>query len=191
MSNAWRSFGELAPVVGICGAGFLLLLLRLARSDRRDPRPRRLTAAGMSGLWALAVAAVTLRPQPLTLDESGRERAHSVDLVPLRSIASQLWDTVGWQIPAEQIIGNLALFAPLGVLVAMLWPRPQGWRLAVLAGLGTALAIEVAQLLLPLGRVTSIDDVILGGAGSGLGWAATRAASRFLAPAQTTGRPDR
>lgn len=178
MSNAWRSFGQVAPLVGICIAAFVLLMLRLVRPDRRN---RRTTAFAMAGLWGLAVAAITLRPQPSVLDASGHERTHSVNLIPLRSIASLFAGAVDWQVPAEQITGNIALFVPVGVLIAVIRaPRPGG-RLAVVVGLAGATTIEVSQLLLPLGRVTSIDDVLLGGVGSGVGWAVTRAAAVLVA----------
>jgi glycopeptide antibiotics resistance protein len=66
---------------------------------------------------------------------------------------------------AGQLIGNIALFVPLGWLVPMLWPRLRSlWRVVAVAG-ATSLAIEQAQLLFIYGRQSSIDDVILNVAG--------------------------
>ncbi|MBE1537507.1 VanZ family protein [Actinomadura algeriensis] len=64
-----------------------------------------------------------------------------------------------------QIGGNLALFAPLGVLLPLVAKRLRGpLRLAVLTGL-FSLAIELVQGAFVLGRAFDIDDVILNVAG--------------------------
>lgn len=67
-----------------------------------------------------------------------------------------------------QIIGNLLIFAALGFFVPL--------RFAQLASLGRVLAlaascsllVEVAQYVLLLDRVSSVDDVLLNTAGAGL-----------------------
>ena len=60
-----------------------------------------------------------------------------------------------------QIGGNLALLAPLGVLLPIVWTTLRGpIRLALLAAM-FSFAIEAVQGLLVMGRAFDIDDVIL------------------------------
>jgi glycopeptide antibiotics resistance protein len=60
-----------------------------------------------------------------------------------------------------QIGGNLALLAPLGVLVPIVWTTLRGpIRLGFLAGM-LSLVIEMIQGMLVMGRAFDIDDVIL------------------------------
>ncbi|TDC91019.1 VanZ family protein [Actinomadura sp. 7K507] len=64
-----------------------------------------------------------------------------------------------------QIGGNLALLAPLGVLLPIVWTTLRGpIRLALLAGM-LSLVIEAIQGALVMGRAFDIDDVILNVAG--------------------------
>ena len=80
-------------------------------------------------------------------------------LVPLEDLP-----TMGW----PGIVGNLLVFAALGFFAPM--------RFAALASLPRVLAlaascsvlIEVAQYVLRLDRVSSVDDVLLNAAGAGL-----------------------
>jgi glycopeptide antibiotics resistance protein len=64
-----------------------------------------------------------------------------------------------------QVGGNLALLAPLGVLLPLVWTSLRGpIRLALLTGL-LSLVIETVQGALVMGRAFDIDDVILNVAG--------------------------
>ena len=51
---------------------------------------------------------------------------------------------------------NIALFVPLGLALRI---AGIGWRTATLAVVGTTLAIEAIQLLIP-GRITSTGDLL-------------------------------
>lgn len=64
-----------------------------------------------------------------------------------------------------QIGGNLALLAPLGVLLPIVWTSLRGpIRLTLLAGV-LSLVIETIQGTLVMGRAFDIDDVILNATG--------------------------
>ncbi|QXJ20482.1 VanZ family protein [Actinomadura graeca] len=64
-----------------------------------------------------------------------------------------------------QIGGNLALLAPLGVLLPVVWVSLRGpIRLALLTGM-CSLAIETVQGAFVIGRAFDVDDVILNVAG--------------------------
>ncbi len=64
-----------------------------------------------------------------------------------------------------QIGGNLALLAPLGVLLPIVWTSLRGpIRLTLLAGV-LSLVIETIQGTLVMGRAFDVDDVILNATG--------------------------
>jgi glycopeptide antibiotics resistance protein len=74
----------------------------------------------------------------------------------------------------SQVVGNLLVFAALGLFVPM--------RFAALASVPRILAlaascsvlVETAQYVLQLDRVSSVDDVLLNAAGAGLAALASR-----------------
>ena len=68
------------------------------------------------------------------------------------------------------IIGNVSLFIPTGIILPILYKRLNSFWKVLLAGVGISLCIEVLQLLLP-NSVTDIDDLILNTAGVVIGYA--------------------
>jgi len=82
----------------------------------------------------------------------------------------------------SDVLGNVLLFAPLGLAVAgALGSRGPAARLAGAAGVGLLLsvAIEAIQLLVP-GRATDVDDVIFNGLGALSGAALLLVAERLV-----------
>ena len=71
----------------------------------------------------------------------------------------------GWQI---NIIGNIAMFIPVGIVWPVCFPKLNDIKKTVIAGIGLILFIELTQLLCPT-RHTDIDDVILNTAGVFIG----------------------
>ncbi|HOP11844.1 MAG TPA: VanZ family protein [Oscillospiraceae bacterium] len=65
------------------------------------------------------------------------------------------------------IVGNILVFVPIGFFACLLWRKPSFLK-ALLSGLLTSLAIELAQF--PLERGTDIDDLWLNTLGALLGW---------------------
>ena len=126
------------------------------------------------------------------------ERAGAVpgrlSLVPLRDLLTILAD--GPLTATGQVVGNLLVFAALGffapVRFAALASVP---RILALAA-GCSVLVEVAQYVLRLDRVSSVDDVLLNAAGAGLAalasrrwWRTTpRASSDRPRPAMAPGR---
>ena len=68
------------------------------------------------------------------------------------------------------IIGNVSLFIPTGIILPILYKRLNSFWKVFLTGAGISLCIEVIQLLLP-NSVTDIDDLILNTAGVIIGYA--------------------
>ena len=68
---------------------------------------------------------------------------------------SQLfWSYKVWEVQMEQIIANILLFIPLGVLAGCLWK----WR-GMFAGIGASVAIELLQLTSQRG-LCELDDIL-------------------------------
>jgi glycopeptide antibiotics resistance protein len=126
-------------------------------------RRRRVVALDVGiALVLLAVLAITLLRVPDS--PTGWERG--LQLRPLSSIRQALTSSVDASVPIRIVGLNILLFVPLGLLLAS---RLRSWRLAVVACACTSVAIEVLQAVLPLGRITNIDDVILNTTGAALG----------------------
>jgi glycopeptide antibiotics resistance protein len=95
-----------------------------------------------------------------------------VHLLPLRDLAAQLAGDPG--VAVAQIGGNLPVFAVFGALAPLRFGSLA--RLPVIIGLAAAgsLVVETLQYALALGRVSSIDDVLLNAAGAGVAGLVTR-----------------
>lgn len=91
------------------------------------------------------------------------------NFVPFRTIA--LWvanpDSGFW---IRQMVGNLLLLLPVGLLGPIARPWMDRWSRVVLASAVLSLTIEVAQLWIPA-RATDVDDLLLNVAGAALGYA--------------------
>lgn len=172
MFGLWRAFGALLPL-GLAGTGALIVMTLAWR--RLGPRARSLTALGFLTVWSIGMAAVSLRPQPGWLDEHNVTRYRGFNPMPFSEIGDALTNCVTWHVAVEQLVGNLALFAPLGVGLAMVADaRRARWLLGFAAGAAVGSIVEAAQWALAVGRVSSVDDVLLATAGSGIGFLIAR-----------------
>ncbi|HKS99557.1 MAG TPA: VanZ family protein [Rugosimonospora sp.] len=102
---------------------------------------------------------------PLLVPNPHKTAARQLYLVPFVDLADQV--SRGPRFLTIQLGGNLAVFAVLGFLM------PIRYRVGLLAVAGVAAgcstAIEVAQYVFALHRVSSIDDVLVNTAGGVLG----------------------
>ncbi len=129
------------PLVGLACAG-------LIRAGRSGAVPTVLLVVGtLPWLWMI------LTPEP-----SGARR---LSLVPLRDLA-----TLAPRDLVVQIGGNLLVFAALGALLPVRWPV--GTSTVLLVAALAATTVETLQYLLALGRVSSVDDVLLNTLGAAL-----------------------
>ena len=126
--------------------------------------------AGWSRSWALRAsvseASMVVGTAPwlwMILTPSGD--AGGLQLVPLRD----LLEVLGGGDTLVQVVGNLLAFAAVGffapIRFALAAPH---WVPAVIAGIAAALSVvvEVLQAVLQLGRVSSVDDVIVNALGA-------------------------
>jgi len=104
------------------------------------------------------------------------ERYFNGNLIPLHTITSYLRSTLSFSV-VVQFLGNILLFVPLGVFLAV----DGRHRLGKVVAMGAAGGLLVEVLEFGLGRSVDIDDVILNVLGvlAGAGLAAgVRRASR-------------
>jgi glycopeptide antibiotics resistance protein len=174
MLGFWRSFGDLLPLGLACAAGLAVLLVVWRRLGLTG---RRRLALAFLGVWALGLAAVTLLPASGSgwLDAHGHFKTRGFNLAPFSEIGDAITNSVTWRVPVEQIVGNLILFAPLGVGLAMLVSsRATRWSLGFVVGLAAGLVVELLQWVLNAGRISSTDDVLLAMVGCGLAFMISR-----------------
>ncbi len=154
---------RLAPVTGpLSYLIFAALLLALTiygviRAARNSHRGRALVVIAL-GTWLAATGYMTIRARPA--------RAARLNLIPFVGVGH---DT------AFDVLVNIGLFVPLGLLLATL-----GWRAVVVLGLALAisLSIEVTQYVTDLGRTADVDDVITDTLGASIGWGIAWAIAR-------------
>jgi hypothetical protein len=87
-----------------------------------------------------------------------------VYLVPLSDLRNQLHHPPLWVL--YQVTGNLLVFAAFGFLGPIRWRISPLWVVAIAAG--ASATVETLQWALALGRVASVDDVLVNTTGAGL-----------------------
>jgi glycopeptide antibiotics resistance protein len=91
------------------------------------------------------------------------------NFIPFQTIA--IWvanpDSGFW---IRQMVGNLLLLLPVGLLGPIALPWLDRWWRVLLAAFAVSLAIELAQLWIP-DRAADVDDLLLNVAGAALGYA--------------------
>ncbi|BBH70093.1 hypothetical protein ACTI_67780 [Actinoplanes sp. OR16] len=95
-----------------------------------------------------------------------------VNLVPLRDLMTVL--ASGPVTATVQIVGNLLVFAALGFFGPLRFPALASVPRMLAAGAAGSILVETSQYALGLGRVSSVDDVLLNAAGAGLAALASR-----------------
>jgi glycopeptide antibiotics resistance protein len=136
----------------------------------------------MRVLAGLLLAAWLIGSLVLTLEPAHPLPGQVVDdnLVPFQTLGIYLNNLGSW-FWMRNLLGNLALLLPLGLLGPIALPAlDRWWRIALLALL-VSTAIELTQLLVP-DRSADIDDVIVNVAGALVGYAIIRAFPRPRMP---------
>ncbi len=120
-------------------------------------------------LFCVGLASQTVLPA-LYADPSGRLHAVTVfsqgwqgrrwgfNFVPFRTIG-QYFTRGNGGLFVLNILGNLGVFVPIGLLMPLLWPRWRKWYKMALWGMGISCTIECLQVFTL--RSVDVDDVIL------------------------------
>ncbi|MDR7381340.1 VanZ family protein [Promicromonospora iranensis] len=167
-AGVWGEWGHVVRPALLCLLAAVLairVLVRL-RTLRGVPRQRA---------WRHSVAEVgmVVGTAPwVWMILTPRPRDSSLSLVPFRDLADQLGGPVAGAV--VQVGGNLLVLAALGFFLPIrfrLAPDAGHRTAAVLARVallaaGISVTVEVLQLALGLGRVSSVDDVLVNTAGA-------------------------
>lgn len=167
-SGVWGEWGHvLRPaVVGLVVAAVAIRLLVRVRTLRGVPRRRA---------WRRSIAEVgiVVGTAPwIWMILTPRPGDRALSLVPFRDLGAQLGGPVGGAV--VQVGGNLLVLAALGFFLPIrvrLAPDAGRRTVAVLARValvaaGISTTVEVLQFALDLGRVSSVDDVLVNTAGA-------------------------
>lgn len=168
--RAWHAvLGADSSVVLITVAVLPLAALAVWALARR----RRITGATPAWAWRTSLADIgivygtvpwvwmTMLPD----DPPGAASAR-VSLIPLRDLLMTL---AGNPVTAtREIAGNLLVFAAVGFFAPMRFTALASLSRITALAAGCSVLIETTQYLLPLNRVSSVDDVLLNAAGAGL-----------------------
>jgi hypothetical protein len=144
---------------------------------------RRRSAAGTKSAWRMSLAEVGIvyGTVPgvwmiiLPGDRAGAVTGR-VSLVPLRDLLTM---------STGQVVGNLLVFAALGFLAPLRFAALASVPRILALAAGCSVVLEVAQYVLRLDRVSSVDDVLLNTAGAGLAALASRRWWRATARARS------
>ncbi|MCH6164035.1 VanZ family protein [Streptomyces marispadix] len=130
---------------------------------------RRRRATGVTSAWRMSLAEVGIVygtvPWVWMIMLPGDEAGAVVSPVPLRDLLTM--DT-------GQVVGNLLVFAALGFFAPLRFTALASLPRILALGAGCSVLVEVAQYVLHLDRVSSVDDVLLNASGAGLAALASR-----------------
>ena len=142
--------------IPVAAAALLVLGVLVALTVIDSPRTR----TWARWLLALSVAGI------LTLTLLGSATGTGApNLIPGWTVNHQLTDP-SYPLGVGNVVGNVAMFVPLGWLVALVIGRRR-ILVAAIVGFGLSAVIEVVQWF--TGRISDIDDLILNGIGAVLG----------------------
>jgi glycopeptide antibiotics resistance protein len=154
----------------VAAAGAVIIGVAVLGRARELPWPTIIIRCALICAVAL-ILSVTLFPLPVDARLWKFHRPFSnLHILPLGTIRSQLAFGL-LHSEARQLIGNVVLFVPLGLLLpAAVRTCRRLWVTLVVAA-GLSVLIEIVQALLP-SHTTDVDDVILNTVGAALGFLA-------------------
>lgn len=158
----------------IAVAGGIVLMLRLRRHPGREALSITLRDMAVAGAIGIIAVATLLTPSVLG------GRVPEVRIIPFAELLEALAGRSSIRFAVAEMVGNVALFVPLGMAVRWRFPGLGVWRVALVA-MVCSIGVEVLQGVLELGRWPSTTDVIMNTLGGAIGAAI---GSLGLAPAR-------
>ena len=151
------------PAALICGLILAVCYAVCRKKGRRFPWGKAVCAVLLVGWAAVTVFVTLLRSEP----NEFAARQCNLQLFLAWREAYQRFTLQIWL----NVLLNIALFVPLGVLLPLLWKPFRKWYAALGAGFGVSLLIELAQLFTGCG-MCDVDDLFTNTLGAMLGWCA-------------------
>jgi len=124
----------------------------------------RLAAGLLLALWLVFGLLMTLQPvdpAPGQVVDNNFVLFRTIQIY-LANLESTFW--------MGQLIGNLLLLLPVGLLGPIAFPALSGWARILVLAIGLSAAIEVAQLGIP-NRSADVDDMLVNVVGALIGYA--------------------
>ena len=158
--------------------------VRAAAALEREPRPispGREIMQVIFILYLVVVAAATIVPlQPIAVSGVG-----SLSFIPGRSTIGCYLQMKGTPVEvvicSMQLVGNVLLFVPMGLLLPFVWPMSISARDIAGSALVMSATIEVIQYLqrfMGMKRSADVDDVILNVVGALIGYLVIRVVTK-------------
>ncbi len=116
-------------------------------------------------LWVLLVGYLAILASATLLRGVGGFRQWNLHLFRAWREAWNDFSAKNW----ANVLLNVALFVPLGVLMPLLFHRLRKWYLAIPAGFASSLAIELVQLAVARG-IWDVDDLFANTLGTAIGY---------------------
>jgi glycopeptide antibiotics resistance protein len=134
------------------------------------PKPTTLAQATWIA-WTACIVVLSLLPLGAVY---ASDPAVWVAIAPFDSIGRALHRGLVWA-TVVSIAGNVVAFLPIGLLAPMGWERWRTWMASLALGVGISLGIELSQLAVSIAigvpyRHADVDDVILNGLGTAIGY---------------------
>lgn len=140
------------------------------RRKKRPFRPGRELMMAALILWCAGLAGQTLLPDAGHFAAWGdlqlQNVALRVNLIPFHTIRAYIAHGNA-TLALVNLVGNVVVFIPLGLLPPLLWERWRNFR-GVLLPVLCSLGVELTQIF--TGRSVDVDDLILNTLGGLLGW---------------------
>ncbi|SDK35628.1 VanZ family protein [Lacicoccus qingdaonensis] len=161
MIELYHAFAPILPIFILLMMIIVIVFLFLNRSAGKDARnfKRRMTLIIYIGFTVTIVGMILVTLMPTDYPNQ------MIQLVPFSSIT----ETLEYATPraiVNSLLMNIILFIPFGLFLYILTRKP--FLTTVLACL-MSISIEVLQYVLPIGRISNIDDVILNTLGGIIG----------------------
>ena len=128
-------------------------------------------------LWITFAFYVLVLIKLLFLDRAPfgyRNILHHINLVPFKTLHGYVEmianNRINFDVAIKNLVGNLILFFPMGILLPCLFSWVRGWKRFLLVMLGMLLAVELLQLMLLVGTF-DVDDLLLNLIGAVCGFA--------------------
>jgi glycopeptide antibiotics resistance protein len=121
----------------------------------------------------LVILVFALRPGDIVPGDT-----YAINLEPFRDLRRSVEFGQSVSIDIQNLVGNAAMFVPLGLAIAWVFPGSR-FLPVLLVAIALSVTIEVAQSTPSVGRSSDITDVIMNTTGAGIGFVVGRAVLRW------------
>ncbi|MES2225651.1 MAG: VanZ family protein [Patescibacteria group bacterium] len=141
-------------------------------------RQRLIPVTFLVGYGALLIKVMVFKDLPiirighLMLRFGGADANGQANFVPFRTIFPYLLGYKGWIIAGINLVGNVGLLVPIGILAPFVFQNLT-WKKSLVLACVAGLVIEGMQVLFRVG-IFDIDDVILNALGVMIGYGVCR-----------------